>query len=103
MNRRSFLAWMILAPVAGPAALKEAAGLVAVAPRWIPIQWWEREEDYGFALGVAVAVQHSVSGEIRRNAVRIMRRQYGNLLGLAESRATARRLLRMWADEQLPA
>ena len=76
MNRRAFLGWMVLAPVAGPATLKGmgsrhgVTNAVAVSASWVPIQWWEKEFDYGAQLGIAVAAQNTVTGKIRRNAVR---------------------------------
>lgn len=71
MNRRAFLRVLGLAPVAVPAAVNVLA--TAPAPKWVPIQWWAKEFDYGHFLGVAVQVRHTLTAEVRRRAVRITR------------------------------
>lgn len=72
MTRRGFLRLLGLAP-AGVAAAPALLQKMATKPSWpwVITGWWQKEFDFGRKIGTAVGVRNIVTGEVRRNAVRL--------------------------------
>lgn len=81
MKRREFLSWIGFAPLAAKPLLQAltaasvAAAEVPIAPagRWAPVRWVSDEFYCDNSFGLALEVEHSITGEVRRNAVRVHR------------------------------
>ena len=108
MNRRAFLSFLLAAPIVGPSVLREAARVAVTTPAgptvaavggpWSMVQFWDKEFDYASKLGIAVEVKHGLTGQTRRNSIRVVARM-SDPPGLERARRHGRAALRQWAED----